>query len=53
MLDIKRIRENPEEVAAALKKRNLDVDFTELLTLDKDRRALLQSVAFLWTFEHR
>ena len=44
MLDIKRIRENPEEVAAALKKRNLDVDFTELLTLDKDRRALLQSV---------
>lgn len=44
MLDIKRIRENPEEVTAALKKRNLDVDFTELLTLDKDRRALLQSV---------
>ncbi|MBR0434739.1 MAG: serine--tRNA ligase [Lachnospiraceae bacterium] len=44
MLDIKRIRENPEEVAAALKKRNLDVDFTELLTLDKDRRNLLQSV---------
>lgn len=44
MLDIKRIRENPEEVAAALKKRNLDVDFTELLTLDKDRRTLLQSV---------
>ncbi|MBQ7077197.1 MAG: serine--tRNA ligase [Lachnospiraceae bacterium] len=44
MLDIKRIRENPEEVAAALRKRNCEVDFTELLGLDKERRELLQSV---------
>ncbi|NLM73463.1 MAG: serine--tRNA ligase [Clostridiaceae bacterium] len=41
MLDIQRIRNNPEEVKAALKKRLYDVDFTELLEWDKKRRNLI------------
>ena len=38
MLDINRIRENKEEIAAALAKRGLEVDFTELLKLDDARK---------------
>ena len=41
MLDIQRIRNNPEEVKEALKKRLVDVDFTELLEWDKKRRNLI------------
>ncbi|MFO7636981.1 MAG: serine--tRNA ligase [Clostridia bacterium] len=41
MLDINRIRENPEEIVRKLSKRNLAVDFTELLSWDKQRRELI------------
>jgi len=41
MLDIQRIRSNPEEVKNALKKRMFDVDFTELLSWDKERRSII------------
>lgn len=41
MLDINRIRNNPEEVKNALLKRMDDVDFTELLEWDKQRRQLI------------
>lgn len=39
MLDLKKIRENPNEVAAALKKRNCEVDFSELISWDTECRA--------------
>ena len=41
MLDLNLIRSNPEYVQEALKKREYDVDFTELLEWDARRRALL------------
>jgi len=41
MLDIARIRNNPEEVRTALSKRLIDVDFTELLEWDIARRSLI------------
>lgn len=44
MLDIKAIRENPEKIMEALKKRNCEVDFTELLEWDSERRAILGEV---------
>ena len=45
MLDIKRIRKNPEELVEAMRKRrNKGADVTELLALDEKRRTLLQEV---------
>lgn len=44
MLDIVRIRNNPEQVQAALAKRLMEVDFTELLQWDVARRTLIGSV---------
>ena len=44
MLDINRIRENPEGVKAALKKKLWDADFTELLAWDKKKKELIQFV---------
>ena len=44
MLDINRIRENPEGVKAALKKKLWDADFTELLAWDKRKKELIQFV---------
>ncbi len=44
MLDLKRIRENPELVRNALLKRMDTVDFTELLSLDQSRRDLISKV---------
>jgi len=44
MIDQDRIRNNPEAVKEALKKKLWDVDFTEYLSWDKERRALLQTV---------
>ena len=44
MLDIARIRNNPEQVRTALAKRLIDVDFTSLLEWDVSRRALITSV---------
>lgn len=42
MLDINLIRSNPEFVTEALKKREYNVDLTELLEWDARRRAILQ-----------
>ena len=44
MLDINRIRENPEKVKEALKKKLWDADFTELLEWDKRKKELIQFV---------
>ena len=41
MLDMRRIRQNPEELKEMLKNRNSSIDVTELLALDERRRALL------------
>ena len=41
MLDINLIRNDPEYVKAALKKREYDVDFTQLLEWDAQRRAII------------
>jgi len=47
MLDINLIRENPDHVANALKKRIDDIDFTELLAWDEKRRAHITEVGQL------
>lgn len=47
MLDLNLIRENPEKVRAALLKRMDEIDFTELLQWDKERRELLVQVETL------
>lgn len=47
MLDLNLIRENPEKVKAALLKRIDEIDFTELLEWDKERRELLVQVETL------
>ncbi len=44
MLDINLIRENPEKVKAALKKKLWDADFDELLKWDAERKNLIQLV---------
>ncbi len=44
MLDIKFIRENKEIVAAAVEKKHLKFDVSDLISLDDKRRALLTSV---------
>ena len=44
MLDINRVRENPEGVKEALKKKLWDADFTELLAWDKRKKELIQFV---------
>ncbi len=44
MLDINLIRENPEKVKEALKKKLWNADFTELLKWDEERKQLIQVV---------
>ena len=44
MLDLKFIRENPEQVAQGLAAKNVTVDLPKLLSLDGERRTLLQEV---------
>lgn len=44
MLDIRRIRNNPDEVKKALSKRHGDYPIDEILKLDEDRRSLLTKV---------
>lgn len=44
MLDINLIRENPEKIKAALKKKLWDADFDELLKWDAERKNLIQLV---------
>ena len=41
MLDINLIRKEPEKVKNSLLKRNFEVDFSELLSWDKERRELI------------
>ncbi len=41
MLDIQKIRNNPEKVKLALQKRLYEVDFTELLSWDQKRRSII------------
>jgi seryl-tRNA synthetase len=44
MLDIKRIRENPNEIENAIKRRHTDVNISDLLALDDKRRVLIYEV---------
>ncbi len=44
MLDIKRIRQNPQAVVEALKKRNGTYPIQEVLDLDEQRRSILSTV---------
>ena len=44
MLDIKRIRKNPEEMNELLKRRNPELSIDHVLLLDEKRRELLQKV---------
>ena len=45
MLDIKLIRENPDIVREALRKRHMETDVVdEVIALDEKRRAIIQDV---------
>ena len=44
MLDIKRIRQNPQELRDALKARNKDISIDEFLAQDEKRRTLMAQV---------
>lgn len=44
MLDIKLIRENPDKVKEACRKKRVEVDIDKLLEVDKKRRELLQAI---------
>ena len=44
MLDINRIRENPEKIKELLKRKLWETDFTELLQWDNEKRNLIQVV---------
>ncbi|MCY0864369.1 MAG: serine--tRNA ligase, partial [Sulfobacillus sp.] len=44
MLDLKRIRQEPETVRELLRKKHVEVDFTPLLDWDQKRRELLAEV---------
>lgn len=41
MIDVKKIRSNPDLVVSALKKRNVDFDLPQFLSLDQTRRDLI------------
>jgi seryl-tRNA synthetase len=44
MIDMKLIRDNPAKVRGALLKRGIDMDLSELISLDKQRRAAIVEV---------
>jgi len=44
MIDIKLVRENPELIRAALKKRNSNLDLDEIITLDQQRRSYITDI---------
>lgn len=44
MLDINRIRQNPEEVAAALAKKGCSVDFAQVIAWDDERKNVISAV---------
>ena len=47
MLDLKKIIENPELIKARLAKKGHDVDFTELLALDAERKDTSQRICLI------
>ena len=47
MLDIRRIRQNPDELREMLKNRNSNIDVNELLALDEKRRAAISDTETL------
>jgi len=47
MLDVRRVRNNPQEILEALKKRNSSLNLDDFLTLDEKRRQLLAKVESL------
>lgn len=47
MLDIRRIRQNPDELVAALKNRNSNIDLGDFLKKEETRRALLSETEAL------
>ncbi len=47
MLDIQKIRQTPDEVAAALAKRGYEVDFADFLGLDAKRKEIISEVESL------
>ena len=49
MLDIKFIRENPEEIKEAVKNKNIDLDVDQLLLFDKERKRLILKIDELRT----
>ena len=44
MIDIKQIRSNPEELAARLAKKGVEIDFTEFLRKDAERREAISKI---------
>ena len=50
MIDINRIRENPEGVKKALAKKLWETDFTELLNWDKEKNGKLTLFCKIVTF---
>ena len=47
MLDIKRIRQNPQELRDALKARNKDISIDEFLAQDEQRRKASELIELL------
>ena len=41
MLDLVMIRKHPEEVAALLARKGVEIDFTDFLAADEERRSLI------------
>jgi len=52
MLDIKYIRENAQEVQEAAKNKNIEIDISELLSVDKERVSLMQEVESLQSMKN-
>src|SRR5688500_3796146 len=53
MLDVRFIRENPDLVQAAARKKHIDVDIQELLEVDAQRRDLLTQIESLKALRNR
>lgn len=53
MIDIKLIRENPEEVKKGIKNKGVNVDIDRLLKLDEKRRGLIQEIEKLRAEQNR
>ena len=51
MLDIRRIRQNPQELLDALQKRNSKIDLTEFLQKEEERRTVVRFVTCFQTSE--